>query len=84
MIVTEDPQLLPQQEGQSLGSFWWLHLMIRCVRVFIDSLLESIQVELVLYVILVDLAKEQVVFKPTEPLDPSDIDIFAKLWLLAH
>jgi hypothetical protein len=58
--------------------------MVRCLRIFIDSLLESVEVEFILYVILVDLAEEQVVLKSTEPLNPSHIDILTKLRLLAH
>lgn len=51
---------------------------------FVDSLFEAVEVEFVFDEILVDFAEEAVIFKATEPLDPADVDIFAKLGLLAH
>ena len=49
------------------------------VLVFVDSFLESIEVELVFDEVLVDLTEEDVVLESAEPLDPSDVDILAEL-----
>jgi hypothetical protein len=54
------------------------------VRVLVDSLLESVEVEVVLDELLVDLAEEEVVLQPAEPLDPPHVDVLAELRLLAH
>lgn len=58
--------------------------MWRGVRVLVDPLLEAIEVELVLDVVLIDFAEEEVILESTEPLDPAHIDVFAELRLLAH
>ena len=58
--------------------------MIGGVRVLVDPLLESVEVELVLDEVLVDLAEEEVVLESAEPLDPAHVDVFAELRLLAH
>ena len=49
------------------------------VLVFVDSFLESIEVELVFDEVLVDLTEEDVVLESAEPLDPSNVDILAEL-----
>ena len=49
------------------------------LRVSGHSFLESVEVELILDEILVNLAEEEVVFKPAKPLDPSHIGVLAEL-----
>mgnify|MGYP001003562353 CR=1 FL=1 len=53
--------------------------MEKDVPILVDSLLESIEVELILDEFLADLAEETVILETTEPLDPSHIHILAEL-----
>lgn len=53
--------------------------MRRRVLVFVNSFLESVEVELVFDEVLVYLTEEDVVFESAEPLDPSNVDILAEL-----
>jgi hypothetical protein len=54
------------------------------LRVLVDPLFESVEVELVLDEVLVDLAEEEVVLEAAEPLDPPHVDVLAELRFLAH
>jgi hypothetical protein len=54
------------------------------LRVLVDSLLESVEVEVVLDEVFVDLAEKEVVLEAAEPLDPPHVDVLAELGFLAH
>jgi hypothetical protein len=51
----------------------------RYLLVFVDSLLESMEVELISNEILADFTEEVMIFDSTEPLNPSHIDVLAEL-----
>ena len=58
--------------------------MRNVLRVLVDSLLESVEVEVVLDEVFVDLAEKEVVLEAAEPLDPPHVDVLAELGFLAH
>lgn len=51
---------------------------------FGDPFAQAVEVELVLDEVLGDLAEEEVVLQPREPLDPPHAHVLAELRLLAH
>ena len=57
---------------------------IKFLLIFIDLFLESIQIEFIFDEFFINFTKEDMIFKATKPLNPSNIDIFAELWLLTH
>ena len=58
--------------------------MMGLVLVFVDFFFESIEIELVFDEIFINFTEEDMILKATEPLNPSNIDVFTELRFLAH